>query len=464
MADRRSKIIADAFVDFTNPDWEEDGDSEEPYHHQIVTSYEHILHWLYEELLEQFWVPGKDVPEVSPLLSKLFKDPKVKHANLSDHSFRVFLGLFRALNVANSSNLRHPLPPIARIVPLVVAYWNALKGGGDTITKLLDDCQERIGKRTDVTVTCARLLLQLGIHCHRLFQIVTNTKPAEEFDTLNHFRNAASKRFTFKKSLETVQDKLLQNANTAVKKAFGLGRIYDEAVERSDEEDTEDEDESAPEVGMKGRRKSSRKATPVMEMTSVADGGLTPGKGCSIDNPSDEFKRRCDDCLGFFPSNKYKKGVAERRRCHFCQRKGTTFYCYSCRRPLCNEPPLNGVDRKGNKYPRFFSIPVPKTGTRGNATTVEERGDLTCFILAHKRRWDEYRENDVDTDDEDEDGTGKKKTPKDGKRKKQKTDNRVALCLARRLHNVKRPLRGTRGGLPDELLTIYIIIRRIHIQ
>lgn len=432
MADRRSKIIADAFVDFTNPDWEEDGDSEEPYHHQIVTSYEHILHWLYEELLEQFWVPGKDVPEVSPLLSKLFKDPKVKHANLSDHSFRVFLGLFRALNVANSSNLRHPLPPIARIVPLVVAYWNALKGGGDTITKLLDDCQERIGKRTDVTVTCARLLLQLGIHCHRLFQIVTNTKPAEEFDTLNHFRNAASKRFTFKKSLETVQDKLLQNANTAVKKAFGLGRIYDEAVERSDEEDTEDEDESAPEVGMKGRRKSSRKATPVMAMTSVADGGLTPGKGCSIDNPSDEFKRRCDDCLGFFPSNKYKKGVAERRRCHFCQRKGTTFYCYSCRRPLCNEPPLNGVDRKGNKYPRFFSIPVPKTGTRGNATTVEERGDLTCFILAHKRRWDEYRENDVDTDDEDEDGTGKKKTPKDGKRKKQKTDNRVAVVSSKK--------------------------------
>ena len=60
MADRRSKIIADAFVDFTNPDWEEDGDSEEPYHHQIVTSYEHILNWLYEELLEQFLVPGRN--------------------------------------------------------------------------------------------------------------------------------------------------------------------------------------------------------------------------------------------------------------------------------------------------------------------------------------------------------------------------------------------------------------------
>jgi hypothetical protein len=219
--------------------------------------------------------------------------------------------------------------------------------------------------------------------------------------------------------------------------------MYDDVVERSDAEDTDDEDESAPEE--RTRRKSSRKATPVMEMTSVADGGLTPGKGSSIDNPSEEFKKRCNDCLGFFPSNKYKKGVADRRRCHFCQRKGTTFYCYSCRRPLCNEPPLNGVDRKGNKYPRFFSIRVPKRGTRGNATTVEERGDLTCFILAHKRRWDEYRDTDVD-EDEDDDGTGKrKKTPKDGKGKKRKTDNRVAVVSNKKTRQTSTNRSSTRS-------------------
>ena len=88
---------------------------------------------------------------------------------------------------------------------------------------------------------------------------------------------------------------------------------------------------------------------------------------------------------------------------------------------------MNGEDRKGNKYPKFFSITVPTKGARGNTTTVEERGDLTCFILAHKKRWDEYRDADVD-----EAKAGKKEAPEEDKGEKQKPGKRVAVVSDRK--------------------------------
>ena len=98
------------------------------------------------------------------------------------------------------------------------------------------------------------------------------------------------------------------------------------------------------------------------------------------------FNKRCAKCPGVYVGNKYKDGKKERKRCHFCNRKGTQMYCYGCRRNLCLEPPLNGVDRQGKTYPKFFSIKVP-TKTRGSQKIEEkeERGDLTCYLLAHQQ-------------------------------------------------------------------------------
>jgi len=250
--------------------------------------------------------------------------------------------------------------------------------GGDTTTKLLDDCQERLGKRSEVLVSSARVLLQLGVQFHRLCHIVTNKKTVEEFDSLNHYRNAASKRSTFKESLRTAQNKLLQAANSYDKNAKELDWSYPMPVE---EEDSDEEDA----VGKK-KSKPKGKGTPVVPLPCAAAAGLTPAHGQSIDNPSEEFKTRCEECVGVYGGNKYKDGKRERKRCHFCSRKGTYSYCYGCRRFLCSDPPLDGKDRKGNEYPKFFSIQVPTKGKGGKKdTTKEERGDLTCYLLAHKK-------------------------------------------------------------------------------
>lgn len=96
-----------------------------------------------------------------------------------------------------------PFPSLRRLIPSICAYWNAVKGGSDTTTKLMDDCILQIPKTSMnmETVAITRLIQILMVLDHRLFQCTTNTKPLDEYPSLLHWRHAASHRFTFHKSL-----------------------------------------------------------------------------------------------------------------------------------------------------------------------------------------------------------------------------------------------------------------------
>ena len=93
----------------------------------------------------------------------------------------------------------------------------------------------------------------------------------------------------------------------------------------------------------------------MVPLPCVANAGLTPPQGGSIDNPSEEFKTRYEQYVGVYGGNKYKDGTRERKQCHFCSRKGAYSYCYGCRRFLCSEPPLNGKDRRVPKVLQYSS-------------------------------------------------------------------------------------------------------------
>jgi hypothetical protein len=127
----------------------------------------------------------------------------------------------------------------------------------------------------------------------------------EEYGTLSCYRNAVSKRSTFKESLRNLQNKLLQRANSSCEDAFELVRIYNDAVEESEDEDAKDGNET-PQQAARGRRKSKRKKIPVVPLPCVAKAGLTPSVGESIDKPTEEFKTRCDEFLGVYVGNKFK--------------------------------------------------------------------------------------------------------------------------------------------------------------
>jgi len=142
--------------------------------------------------------------------------------------------------------------------------------------------------------------------------------------------------------------------------------------------------------------------TPATRLPCVAGiTGKTPGKGKSVLNPHAEFVERCVNCDGTFPSIKYDPAKKDQRMsCNVCERK-TTHFCWKCRRYLCNEPPKNGKDRHGKKYPRRFSVKVPKLKTDGsiqrspddNVVFQTEYGVLSCYLIAHQVQWKKMYEN-----------------------------------------------------------------------
>jgi len=126
------------------------------------------------------------------------------------HILAGFFGLWRATNrLDKPPTICLPIPKTARIVPFNVAAWNTLKGGSDTITKLIELCQEKIGVRTENNVASAHLLLYFGVVFHRLYQIVSSSENFDDYGTIYHWCNAASHQSTFAESLELFIDTLL---------------------------------------------------------------------------------------------------------------------------------------------------------------------------------------------------------------------------------------------------------------
>ena len=100
---------------------------------------------------------------------------------MSKKSFRCYFGLWWATNV--NTQLLFPLPQTVWIVPINVACWNTLKGGSDTITKLIEMCQEKIEIQMETNIATACLLLYFAVVFHRLKQLTSGAKEIGNYDT-----------------------------------------------------------------------------------------------------------------------------------------------------------------------------------------------------------------------------------------------------------------------------------------
>jgi len=134
---------------------------------------------------EQLAVLGQVLPMV-----------KTSGAALDIHSFEQFVKVWRTVRLVWPK----PLPPISKLLPLIFAKWNAIKGGSDTITKLIWSAMYSPPNRCIQAHAIARILLLLCIQIHRANQIATS-KPNLPYKSLLHFRNANNKRFALHATL-----------------------------------------------------------------------------------------------------------------------------------------------------------------------------------------------------------------------------------------------------------------------
>jgi hypothetical protein len=135
-------------------------------------------------------------------LEQVLQTVQVADGPLDNHTFLQWLEVWRKIRLEH----RLPLPPIVRIVPRVVSSWNPMKGGSDTISKLMRLCMYRPPSKRPQAHAIARILGFALVNIHRLNQVATakSGDVRENYKSLPHYRHAANERFSFSKTLLAV--------------------------------------------------------------------------------------------------------------------------------------------------------------------------------------------------------------------------------------------------------------------
>jgi hypothetical protein len=212
-----------------------------------------------------------------------------------------------------------PFPSVVRILPAIYAFWNVVKGGSDTATKLMDDCLVQIPKThmNTETVAISRCLMLVLVQNHRLMQALSADSELN-YPSLLHYRHAASKRQTFHSTL-LLHAKLFRNMFEDEKRAANAATIVE-----------------PPDLRRAPRRQRIDGAIPE-EMTFAARLPFaTPnkriGKLIRKETAATEVQDMVYNCTGqimqLYPA---KADII----CDYCRSNKTSWYCAGCKQWLC---------------------------------------------------------------------------------------------------------------------------------
>lgn len=118
-------VIGDSKAQIINGVWVKFDEELKDTHGRLLEEiYKRCLLWAYE--------PGA-APISKQDVTSAIKSSKQLKGRVDWESFQGHFALWRYV----STNIPGPLPYISRILPFIFSTWNCLKGGSDTITKLL---------------------------------------------------------------------------------------------------------------------------------------------------------------------------------------------------------------------------------------------------------------------------------------------------------------------------------------
>ena len=314
VGDVQSEILQSTIINF-------DEDLRENYGTVLKDLKELALGWAYKEEQSLPIKLPEDILEIGKSL------PQIKDDDALNGTANLWLSLM-------SKTL--PMPSFVRLIPAVCAYWNAIKSGSDTTTKLMDDRVLYPPHVNCETIASTRLILILFVIIHRLIQMITAKDNLDAYPTLAHYRNAASHRSTFHRTylkvcsvLKSVLEKNIDNN----------GEYY-----YNNEEDNDNEggvEEGGEEGGQTGgtttrnlRRDRVHGVLP-QEMTyGVHLPFLTPkkiNKKVEKGEVSESVCNMYNNCTGRLVQVVNSKS---KQRCALCT-KTTSYYCAGCKSWFC---------------------------------------------------------------------------------------------------------------------------------
>ena len=185
VSDAHSEIINSVIIDFTT-------ELKRHFGEVLKEMKSFTLDWMYPDQESR----NARRAEVVKIPDRVFKIAKNVASINGDEALQGTANLWKTL-----SSLPSPFPSFTRLIPSIYAFWNAVKGGSDTTTKLMDDCALFMPFANMETVASARCLMLIVVLLHRLFQIFSANDNLNAYSSLRAYRRAASKRSTFHKTI-----------------------------------------------------------------------------------------------------------------------------------------------------------------------------------------------------------------------------------------------------------------------
>ena len=301
-----------------------------------------------------------------------------------------------------------PLPSLLRVIPIYCAYWNQVKGGSDTTTKLMDDCylyppRQHTNAQSIAVARCISLLL---VFVHRHIQIFSSKKCYADYASLGRFRNAASQRSTY---YETLLDL----------KIFFAKELANLNKKENEENNTSHTHHTPSALRRSNRNNRVNGITPQQVSFVSKVTGFTPAAPGKRGRQSIErgktsvlVEERMGECSGR-PAKIHKFGGKNNKRfrgtCSVCLAK-TSFFCVGCKLWYCLEANSTNTKDKNketgstsNRSFQCFAVTMPQQKAKGgkrqdrqnsrtnnNASSLKEKEhfEISCFIKKHREAWE----------------------------------------------------------------------------
>ena len=305
ISDRQSELIQSAIIDYST--------DLRMHHGNVLRNLKDIsLQWIYSAL------PAPDAPNSSrrrvvPIPQDILNASKhVKTINGED-TLQGTANLWLSMCM-----LPKPFPSFRRLIPAIYAFWNAVKSGSDTTTKLMDDCSIQIPKchMNAETVAITRLVQFVNVLNHRLIQAFS-ANPDLQYPSLTHYRNAASQRQTYHSSL------------------IKAASVFRKCLKDLDEKENNEHGQTSP---IPARRAPRRQRVDGVIPELAAFGGNLPfrtpkkhGNLLRTGRACDDAKEMVSNCTGrpmqIYPTKSHNT-------CYVC-RANTSWYCAGCKLWIC---------------------------------------------------------------------------------------------------------------------------------
>jgi hypothetical protein len=268
------------------------------------------------------------------------------------------------------SGMPKPIPSLVRIIPSIYAFWNVVKGGSDTTTKLMDSCLIQIPKiyMNTESVAVTRCLMLVMVCNLRLMQVFTAKSDINFYPSLLHYRQAASQRMTFHMSLlksAAIFRRALQKCNDSLQSSTNAVSFQSPTA--------------APRQNI--RRTNRRAIVDGVIPTKTNFGAVlsepTPKRlafNLSRNKANDEQEAMNKKCTGI-PMKDYPP--KNRALCDYCKKHTTSWYCIGCKQWFCLERKVTNETKEKGLIDLYYHTVQGK----------ERHFMKACYHKKHEAAW-----------------------------------------------------------------------------